>query len=188
VIDVTEEFLGARVPTVEAARLLRTACGLPAWDALSPIARLQAAFRSVERPVIFTKAMIGFGGAAIGDSRSDETSKIAAEVAPETGEIVIAKPRASAFLGTPLLPHLVRSGIRGLVLVGGTTSGCVRASTLEGSSLGFDIVIAHDGCFDRSPLSHSVALHELDVKYATVMDAADAARSIASIPQSDNER
>jgi len=180
VIDVTEEFLGPRVPTIEAARQIRTACGIPAWDALGPIAALEAAFRERGQPVIFTKAMLGFGGAAIGDSAGDETSRIVRDIAPIEAEVVIAKPRASAFFATPLLPHLVRSGIRGLVVTGGTTSGCVRASTIEGSSLGLDMVIAHDGCFDRSSLSHAVALQELDVKYATVMDAGSVIDALTS--------
>lgn len=176
VVDVTEEFLGERVPTLEAAAKLRTACGIPAWDALGPIGRLLTAFRDARRTVIYTKGFPGgrFGGAAIGKSDANETSEIAAAIAPRTGDLVIEKPKASAFFGTPLTTHLIRAGLRGLVIVGGTTSGCVRASTIEGSSLGFSIVLAHDGCFDRAPLSHAVALHELDVKYATVLDADDA--------------
>jgi maleamate amidohydrolase len=188
VIDVTEEFLGERLPTVEAAAKLRTACGIPAWDAIAPIGRLIAAFRNAGRPVIYTKGFDGgrFGGAAIGRSDPNETSRIVADIAPIAGDVVIEKPRASAFLGTPMTAHMIRAGIDGLVVVGGTTSGCVRASTIEGSSLGFSMVLAHDGCFDRSPLSHAVALHELDVKYATVLGADDAIerlRGASSAPQ-----
>jgi len=108
-------------------------------------------------------------------------------VAPRSGRW--NRARANAFFGTPLTSYLIRENVRGIVVVGGTTSGCVRATVLDGAALGFAVGIAHDGCFDRSQLSHAVALKELDVKYATVLDAAtiaqkvtDAARTRASRP------
>jgi nicotinamidase-related amidase len=173
VIDVTEEFVGPRAPTIEAARSVRTATGLPAWLAVDAIGSLITAFREATRPVLYTRSFPGerFGGAAVGAANAAVTARIVDEVSPVRGELVIEKPRASAFFGTPLTSHLITSGIQGLVIVGGTTSGCVRASTLDASSLGFSVVIAYEGCFDRSQLSHWVALQELDVKYATVLDS-----------------
>jgi nicotinamidase-related amidase len=175
VVDVTSDFLGPRVPTIEAARAIRTACGIPAWDALGPIADLLVAFRSAQRPVYFTKGFDAerFGGAAVGGIDPAARSRIVPEVAPAADDIVIEKPRASAFFGTPLTSLLVRSQIAGVVVAGGTTSGCVRSTSVDAASLGFSVVLAHDACFDRSPLSHAVALFELDVKYATVMSASD---------------
>jgi nicotinamidase-related amidase len=173
VVDVTYAFLGERVATLEAATKLRTACGLPAWEALPWIAQLIEAHRARARPVIYTRAYpeANVGGATIGAAEAGHGNEIAAQIAPEPGDLVIEKPRASAFFATPLASFLVRSGIRGLLVVGGSTSGCVRASTLDGSSAGFAMAIAHDACFDRSQLSHAVALQELDAKYAQVMSS-----------------
>jgi nicotinamidase-related amidase len=56
----------------------------------------------------------------------------------------------------------------------------VRATALDAAALGFTVGIAHDACFDRSTLSHNVALHELDVKYAAVLDAATIAEGLAT--------
>jgi nicotinamidase-related amidase len=183
VVDITLAFLGPRLPTIEAAAQVRTACGLPAWESLGPTRMLIDAFRSAGRPVIYTRAFSEshLGGATIGAAEPGHGNEFPDEIAPADGDVVIEKARANAFFGTPLTAYLIRERIRGLVVVGGTTSGCVRASVLDASALGFAVAIAHDGCFDRSSLSHAVALHELDVKYATVLDADEAARRIATL-------
>lgn len=174
VVDVTSAFLGPRLPTIEAASQVRTACGSPAWASLKAIRTLLDAFHDAGQPVIYTKAFSEdiLGGATIGAAEAGHGNEIAEEIAPSGDDLVIEKARASAFFGTPLTAYLVRSGVRGLVVVGGTTSGCVRASVLDASSLGFSAALAHDGCFDRSQLSHAVALTELGVKYAVIISAA----------------
>lgn len=180
VIDVTYGFLGEKLPTIEAARQLRTACGLPAWDSLGPTRMLIDVFHGAGRPVVYTKAYAEsqLGGATIGAAESGAGNEIAAEIAPSERDVVLEKARANAFFGTPLTSYLIRENVRGIVVVGGTTSGCVRATVLDAAALGFAVAIAHDGCFDRSQLSHAVALKELDVKYATVLDAATIARRV----------
>jgi isochorismate hydrolase len=45
----------------------------------------------------------------------------------------------------------------------------VRASTVDGYSFGFHMVMAEECCFDRSELSHKVNLFDLHHKYADVM-------------------
>lgn len=180
VVDVTNAFLGPNVPTLEAARQVRTACGTPAWESLSATRVLLDAFHAASRPVIYTKAFSEshLGGPTIGAAEAGNGNEIADDIAPVEGDVVIEKARASAFFGTPLASYLVRAGIRGVVVVGGSTSGCVRASVLDASSLGFSVAIAHDGCFDRSQLSHAVALYELDVKYGAVLDSAAAVEAL----------
>lgn len=180
VVDVTLAFLGAKVPTVEAAQQVRTACGLPGWASLKATRTLLDAFHDAGQPVIYTKAFSEdiLGGATIGAAESGHGNQIVEDIAPGDADLVIEKARASAFFGTPLTAYLVRRGVRGLVVVGGTTSGCVRASVLDASSLGFSVALAHDGCFDRSQLSHAVALTELEVKYAAILDAATVSRQL----------
>jgi len=172
IVDVTTAFVGPRLPTLAAAAINRTACGEPAWEALPKISGLLTAFRSAGRPIAFTRGASerGLGGVTIGAAVDNESDEIVAEVRPRGGELTIAKPRASAFFGTPLVSWLVRSGIAGVVVVGATTSGCVRATVIDGSSYGFRMAVAHDACFDRVSVSHLVALKELDVKYADVLN------------------
>jgi nicotinamidase-related amidase len=180
VIDVTYDFAGERLPTLEAAKLQRTACGQPAWEAIDRMADLVAAYRGAERPIVYTVAYPeeGLGGATIGGPEHSSGNRIVDAIRPHRGDFVMPKPRASAFFGTPLCTYLNRAGVQGLLVVGGTTSGCVRASVLDGSSFGFGMAVCHDACFDRSRLSHSVALFELDAKYAIVVDSGSAVKQV----------
>jgi nicotinamidase-related amidase len=180
VIDATEAFFGPDIPTIEAARLVRTACGAPAWQTIPRVTELLAAFRAAGRPVVYTKPSWRderhVGGTTSGAVSQQGNDPIMAAIAPRTDEFVIEKAKASAFFGTPLTSYLVRNEVKTIVVAGGATSGCVRATVLDGASYGLDVVIADDACFDRSRLSHSVALFELDVKYAVVLSATDVVR------------
>jgi nicotinamidase-related amidase len=82
---------------------------------------------------------------------------------------VIRKTRASAFYGTPLAAHLVQMDVNTLVCVGNSTSGCVRASVLEGFMHGYSMVVVEECVFDRNWLSHKVNLFDMNCKYADVL-------------------
>jgi maleamate amidohydrolase len=94
---------------------------------------------------------------------------IKAELQPEPGETVIYKERASAFFGTPLIAHLQMQRVNSLIVCGESTSGCVRASTVDAFSYGFHNVVVEECTYDRSLLSHKVNLFDLHHKYADVL-------------------
>ncbi|MGH9099845.1 MAG: cysteine hydrolase family protein [Acidimicrobiales bacterium] len=175
VIDVTMAFLGSKVSTLEACAEVPTACGLPGWQAVDKIARLLAAARSASVQVIYTNpdwSSEGYlGGATSGAVRelAADATTVPEQIEPQAGDYVLYKPKASALFETSLLPYCVRNGVRGLVLTGGTTSGCVRSTALEASAYGLGVAVVSDGCFDRSRLSEAVALFEMDAKYARVV-------------------
>jgi nicotinamidase-related amidase len=100
------------------------------------------------------------------DSRAFE---IRAEFAPQAGDIVVKKQRASAFYGTPLVSHLNKLGVRSLIVCGESTSGCVRASVVDAYSNGYHTVVAEECTYDRHLLSHKISLFDLHHKYADVM-------------------
>lgn len=56
---------------------------------------------------------------------------------PKAGELVIPKRYPSAFFATDLNTRLQLKGVDTLVVCGVSTSGCVRASTLEAMCLGY---------------------------------------------------
>ncbi len=93
-----------------------------------------------------------------------------AEAAPRPGELVLEKPKASAFFDTPLGTHLRAAGIDSVVVAGATISGCVRATAVDAFSWGFRTFVVEDAVFDRSRLSAGVGLYELDSRYADVVD------------------
>jgi nicotinamidase-related amidase len=95
---------------------------------------------------------------------------------------VITKQRASGFFGTPLQAHLQQLGIRSLIVCGESTSGCVRASSVDAYSLGFHVTLAEECCFDRSLLSHKVNLFDLHHKYCDVMHTDDIVAHLGKAP------
>lgn len=176
VIDVTVPFVGPDAPVREAQQTSRQACGERAWRAVPAMVRALGAFRAAGLPVVYTvpDPIQRWTGAATRGAVDDPDAAaggILEEVAPVRGEQVVRKSKASAFFGTPLASGLVRDGVDAIVLVGGTTSGCIRATAIDGSSAGFEVVVVEDAVFDRSRLSHLVSLADLDVKYARVLPA-----------------
>lgn len=178
VVDVTEAFVGPDLPVAQAQKTWRQACGEKAWAAVPAIRELLDAFRAFGRPVIFTTPDGGqrwTGPVTRGTTTTDVplSREIISAVAPLENEWVVRKPKASAFFGTPLVASLVNRGCDTLVVAGGTTSGCVRATAVDGCSYGFEMLVAEDACFDRVELSHQVALADLDAKYARVLPAVE---------------
>jgi len=108
---------------------------------------------------------------------------IKAELAPAPGELVIYKERASAFFGTPLIAHLQMMKIDSLIICGESTSGCVRASTVDAYSYGFHNVVVEECTYDRSPICHKVNLFDLHHKYADVMHIEDVLAHLDGLAQ-----
>ncbi len=177
-IDLYElSYQGGPKPVAEVAKTYPSSCGINAWRAIEPTKRLLAAARAAGLPVIYSTT----------DTRPDsQPSKVRStkrqraavdaslyqirpEFAPEPGDLVITKQRASAFFATPLAVHLTQLGVRSVIMIGESTSGCLRASAVDAYSHGFHVVVVEECCFDRSELSHKVNLFDLHHKYADVM-------------------
>lgn len=86
---------------------------------------------------------------------------------------MIRKQRASIFQGTPLISHLNLLGVESLIVCGESTSGCVRASCVDGYSNGLHVSLVEDCTFDRHELVHKMNLFDLHHKYADVMKVDD---------------
>lgn len=90
-------------------------------------------------------------------------------LAPAPEELIISKQYPSAFFGTSLASTLTAAGIDSLIITGLTTSGCVRASTVDCVSHGFIPVVVGDACGDRHRDPHEANLFDLQAKYADVV-------------------
>ena len=106
--------------------------------------------------------------ATIGVSRARTAPICWPEVGPEPGDVVFVKKKPSAFLGTPLLPYLVDRKIDTLVIVGGATSNCVRATVFDSASYNFRTIVPADAVFDRLAISHAISLFDMDRQFADV--------------------
>ena len=103
--------------------------------------------------------------------RDSDWVKVDPRLQPERGETVVEKQYASAFFGTDLLQRLRDAGADSLVVTGLTTSGCVRATAVDGLQNDFPVVVVADAVGDRNPDAHLANLHDLDAKYADVRDS-----------------
>jgi maleamate amidohydrolase len=153
-------YLGGDRPVKELDREFSGTCGENAWKALPPTQKLFAAARRAGVPVIYSTRHVDTGGVQstnrnIGRLAAD-TYDIKSELAPVPGEIVIYKERASAFFGTPLIAHLQKFRINSLIICGESTSGCVRASTVDAYSYGFHNTVVEECTTTRSISSISI--------------------------------
>lgn len=179
-IDLYESaYQGGPLPVEEVAKQYPSSCGINAFNAIGPTQAVFAAARAAGLPIFYTTSetrALGKPGAVKATNRNmgafdPSVYDIRPEFAPQPGDTVIFKQRASGFFGTPLIAHLTQLKIDTVIIFGESTSGCVRASTVDGYSNGFHMVMAEECCFDRSEISHKVNLFDLHHKYADVMKA-----------------
>lgn len=94
-------------------------------------------------------------------------------LAPLPNEHVLVKKYASAFFGTSLAATLTAAGVDTLLIAGCTTSGCVRASAVDGCQNGFRPMVVRECVGDRAPEPHEANLFDIDAKYGDVVTLAE---------------
>jgi maleamate amidohydrolase len=188
VIDVNWAFCGERPePILQSIKRWRTSCGEASWAALGYIKSLIDAGHAKGFPVIYTTGERrpdnwDAGSWRWKSTRADETggnvrdidgNEIVTVIAPGPKDIVIKKQKPSGFFGTNLVSYLTLLGCDSVIVVGTTTSGCVRATVVDAFSLNYRVIVAEEGCFDRSEASHAVSLCDMHAKYADVVSTAE---------------
>ncbi len=177
-IDLYElAYQGGALPVMEVAKTYPSSCGEYAWAAIPPTQRLFAAARAAGLPIFYstgetrpdTRSRAVLATNRRGMSLDPALFEIREEFKPQPGDVVIRKARASAFFGTPLVAHLIQLGIQSVIMIGESTSGCLRASAVDAYSNGFHVTLVEECCYDRSFLSHQINLFDLHHKYADVM-------------------
>lgn len=92
---------------------------------------------------------------------------------PLPGELVVTKQYASAFFGTSLASALTAAGIDTLILTGCSTSGCIRATAVDGVQHGFRVIVPKECVGDRHADPHNANLFDIDSKYGDVLGKAE---------------
>jgi nicotinamidase-related amidase len=154
-------------------------------------ARLLAAFRAKGLPVFFTTVVYhNDQQASVFRNRiqalncltpESEWVKVDPALTPLEGEALIEKQWASSFFGTDLDVQLRAAGADSLVVTGLTTSGCVRATVVDGLQHDFPVVVPREAVGDRNPQAHAANLHDMHAKYADVMSLQDVLASVTSL-------
>lgn len=173
------------------------ACGEVAFAATDQMKRLLAAARAAGIPVIFTRFVVDpvnddVGmfhrkiGAGVGRGENlyfagTHGAEITDDLKPLPTEIVLDKKKKSAFFGTPLISLLIDRRVDTCIIVGGSTSNCVRATVVDSEQYNFFTVIPEEAVYDRLPLAHKVNLFDMNRSYGDVMPVDEVLAYLAAV-------
>lgn len=83
-------------------------------------------------------------------------------------DLQYTKRMPSAFFETPLASYLTWHKVDTVVVTGGSTSGCVRATAVDALSHGYRTIVPIETCADKHESFHFANLTDLQLKYADV--------------------
>ncbi len=164
-----------------------SSCGDVGRKALAEIANVVDCAQQSKIPCFFTRFEVERDGSDIGvygrkrDLLDSEhwclAGTIGAQMAPQlkpaAGDVVFVKKKPSGFHGTPLLGYLIDRGIDTVIVMGGATSNCIRATVFDCASYNFRTIVPQEAVFDRIPISHAISLFDMDRQFADVVPVAD---------------
>lgn len=192
-----------REPILESVKRWRNSCGAEGWDAALKTGDLVRVARKKRIPIIHTTEVDqradGWDSgrwadknARRGEDRAYDrqhaesgngdrlpgmlprTNKaVHAGLEPRAGDIFVGKFKPSAFFGTTLISYLVDLQADSILVCGSTTSGCVRATVVDGFSYNYRMSIVEECTFDRFEASHAMNLFDMHMKYADVKPFSD---------------
>jgi maleamate amidohydrolase len=88
--------------------------------------------------------------------------------AVDASDLQFTKRMPSAFFETPLASYLVARRVDTVIVTGGSTSGCVRATAVDALSHGYRTIVPIETCADKHESYHFASLTDLQLKYADV--------------------
>lgn len=156
---------------------------------------LARAARAAGMPVIWTRFVLAAdhsdGGLLVSElrpalgrlgalKRGTADVEIPEEAGVDPRDVVIDKPRNSAFLGTSLEVVLASRGIRALMVGGVTTSMCVECSVRDSGQRDIRTFVVRDAVADFDQARHQAALDAMAFGFARVVGANAALDAIAS--------
>jgi maleamate amidohydrolase len=98
-------------------------------------------------------------------------------------DLVYCKRMPSAFFETPLPSLLTWHQVDTVVITGGSTSGCVRATAVESLTRGFRTIVPEQCVADKHESYHFANLTDLQLKYADVVDVRETLDWLAQQPR-----
>ena len=100
-------------------------------------------------------------------------AEIVPQLPPVESDIIIVKQYASAFFGTSLAATMTSMGVDTLILTGCSTSGCIRASAVDGMQYGFRVIVPRECVADRHAGPHEANLFDINSKYGDVLSKSE---------------
>jgi maleamate amidohydrolase len=99
----------------------------------------------------------------------------------EAYDFTFCKNAPSIFFLTPLVTFLAKHQVDTVIVTGCTTSGCVRASIVDGFSFGFRVIVPEDCVGDADEGPHRDNLRDCGRRYCDVVTANEVERHFAAI-------
>lgn len=186
VVDMTEAFVRDDYPT---------GWGATGDPCTASLVELLDAARPAGVPVIYTvteplphRAQVGAwlkgrpGPSMFPFDSDGPHHDIVSELKPQGEDIVVIKPKPSAFFGTQV--HAMLNALRAdtVIVTGMTTSGCVRATVNDAFMLNYHVVVPIECVADRSQMSHEVELFDMGAKYADIVPLEDVVAELSGRP------
>ncbi len=88
-------------------------------------------------------------------------------------DIIINKRMASAFFETNLRSLMTWHGCDSVIVTGGSTSGCVRATVVDALSCGYRVTVPEECVADKHESPHFANLYDIAIKYGDVVPVAE---------------
>ncbi|WP_339693565.1 isochorismatase family protein [uncultured Parasphingorhabdus sp.] len=148
-------------------------------DYINQISKLA---RAKDMPVIWSQVAYkdDAGDAGVWGTRTDtedslqnvkygsERHKLDPRCEVGANDLQYTKRMPSAFFETQLASYLVWHKVDTVVVTGGSTSGCVRATAVDALSYGYRTIVPIETCADKHESYHFANLTDLQIKYADV--------------------
>jgi nicotinamidase-related amidase len=99
---------------------------------------------------------------------------------------LLVKKYASCFFGTDLVSRLLSRRVDTLIIVGCTTSGCVRATAVDAVQTGLRPMVVREAVGDRSAAAHEQSLFDLNAKYADVVSLDETLQYMRTVGHNSN--
>ncbi|MFK8021815.1 MAG: isochorismatase family protein [Pseudomonadales bacterium] len=157
------------------------ALGTDCPEVIAANKRVLDVFRKRQLPIFFTSVVYSNANQAkVFRARVNALNELTSEskwvqlhpdLDRQAHEVLIEKQWPSAFHKTSLDAQLRAMSVDSIVVTGLTTSGCVRATAVDGLQYDYPVVVLEDAVGDRNREAHDANLFDLQAKYADVMSS-----------------
>lgn len=111
-------------------------------------------------------------------------AEIVPELAPAAADTILVKHYPSAFFGTSLASTLTALGVDTIILTGCSTSGCIRATAVDGLQHGYRVIVPRECVGDRAAGPHEANLLDIHSKYGDVVSRREVLDYLARVGES----
>jgi maleamate amidohydrolase len=115
----------------------------------------------------------------VGSRRSEFDDRL---VIDRQRDIVINKRMASAFFETNLGSVFNFHGVDTVVVTGGSTSGCVRATVVDSLQRSYRTIVPEECTADKHESPHFANLYDMGLKYADVLSIHETLEQLGQVP------